>query len=209
MNLKNTLAENMLRFGPKNLSESDRRSLQRLLTESTIQELDPLYENASKFLQTEWDKNVLNTQYATINLMYVASAASKTSGKYAVDLYKAIVQSNTVISFIIPQYSNQTDWLPKTSTGTDPGATIGFSTASDLQLSASKPLDGYTTLKDTATQINDLWSPISVNVATTHVTGRKTALAKGITTIKSSQNFAALGPMLTGTAKTVYDLIAA
>ena len=33
--LKNILAENMLRFGSKNLSESDKRRLQSLLTEAT------------------------------------------------------------------------------------------------------------------------------------------------------------------------------
>ena len=47
--LKNILAENMLRFGPKNLSESDRRTLRRLTeaTELTDQTLDTTALNAA------------------------------------------------------------------------------------------------------------------------------------------------------------------
>jgi hypothetical protein len=34
--MKNILAENMLRFGPKNLTESERKNLQRLFEQSAV-----------------------------------------------------------------------------------------------------------------------------------------------------------------------------
>ena len=59
--MKNKLAENMLRFGVKNLSESNIKNInEALLTEATIINLkgDPRLPKVAKSLGTQWNNEV-------------------------------------------------------------------------------------------------------------------------------------------------------
>lgn len=198
--MKNILAENMIRFGTKNVSEAD---IKKRLTESTLKELDPLWTNASKFFAAEWVKQANAPQFATANLLYVARPAKdnnmETSGKYLIGINKAIVSSFGPISFIWPTFMGFVDYT----------SANGLTDTGDLVLSYSAENLREKDLKTAAASINSFWSEILPDVAKTHLDGRKAKLATSIASIKSSPNFAELAPLLTGTAKSVYDMIAA
>ena len=78
--MKNTLAENMLRFGVKNLSESDVKKINEsaLLTEAVIDlTKDPAAPAASKFFAASWAKNVPQPNYQ-MGQYYLKTTAPKT-----------------------------------------------------------------------------------------------------------------------------------
>lgn len=91
--MKNILAENMLRFGPKNLSESDRRNLQRLMEQVTgLAQGDAVPFTGLKFSFTSGTPgNYNNTTYTTditftggdpvIEEVYLAGTKGKTDPK--------------------------------------------------------------------------------------------------------------------------------
>ena len=205
--LKNILAENMLRFGPKNLSESDKRRLQSLLTESTLKELDPNYALAQKFFAAEWAKGSDGPQFATANLIYAASPRKDPeASNYNIDIFKLTTVNFTIITFILPSYYGPLYYADSTGL-TDASGGSGLSQQEDFSMAA-----GEKDLKNAADRINYYYSPnypLNPDVVTTHYNGRKAKLATNIAAIKSSEKFAALGPLLNGSAKTVYDLIAA
>ena len=104
----------------------------------------------------------------------------------------------------MPEFIGVSDWWPASNTKES-----GFLN-DDIQFNTDwKPLQGESSLKNTATTINNMWNEMLPDVAKTHVNGRKVKFATSIASIKSSTNFVALGPLLTGTAKVVYDIIAA
>ena len=91
--LKNILAENMLRFGPKNLSESDKRRLQNLLIEATLKDLDSAgMASAQKFFAAEYEKGTNGPQFATANLIYIADTSDKPEQrmKYNINILKFV-----------------------------------------------------------------------------------------------------------------------
>jgi hypothetical protein len=200
--MKNILAENMLRFGTKNVSEAD---VKKKLTEATLKELDPGLANANKFFAAEWAKNTSGPQFATANLIYLAQPSKDMDrdAKYVLEIYKAVAAPYGSFSFIVPALFGLANWFPPA--GRDPR---GLSDDGDLKISEDfnmNPRD----LKSAANSINSLWNQFTPEVLKTHLTGRKAQLARSIASIKSSTNFALIGPMLTGNAKSVYDMIAA
>lgn len=70
--MKNILAENMLRFGPKNLSESDKRNLQRLMEQVTgLAQGDAVPFTGLKFSFTSGDNpGNMKTTTSTANLTF-------------------------------------------------------------------------------------------------------------------------------------------
>jgi hypothetical protein len=104
-----------------------------------------------------------------------------------------------VINFPITAFYGFVDYFPNT----------GLSDSGDLQLGIDPSGASEKTVKDAASTINFYYEEILPETITTHFNGQKAKLATAIASAKSSANFAALGPMLTGAAKTVYDLIAA
>jgi hypothetical protein len=203
--MKNILAENMLRFGTKNVSEAD---VKKKLTESTLKELDPGMANANKFFAAEWAKKTNGPQFATANLIYQAQPFENTDRgvKYILNIHKAVAAPYGSFSFIIPAFLGLADWF--SPVGRDPRGSL--SDSGDLQISADfnmHPQD----LKSAADDINSKWNEFTPEVVKTHLTGRKAQplFARDIASIKSSTKFALIGPMLTGNAKSVYDMIAA
>jgi len=194
--MKNILAENMLRFGTKNVSEAD---IKKRLTEATLKELDPLMANATKYFAAEFRNNTSGPQFATANLIYVAQPSNmQSASRYIIEVYKAQSASFGVTSFIIPVLMGLVDY----------DLNYGLTDGGDLKVSLALDMLGEPDLKSAAAQINEFWNSIDAQVAMTHLNGRKAKLSTSIASIKTSTNFAALGPMLTGTAKSVYDMIA-
>lgn len=73
MNLKNTLAENMLRFGPKNLSESDRRNLQRLMEDKKVAYAENIRALASYKNATSGNPDVMNVDNSENKYIYIGT----------------------------------------------------------------------------------------------------------------------------------------
>ncbi len=219
--MKNILSENMLRFSTKNLSESARKELvvksimetidqhglrnviKRRLTEAVaLKQLDPAMANAQKYFAAEWPKGTNGPQFATANLIYEAQPSrtgTQNVANYLINVKQAISVSFGVTSFIYPALFGLIYY--DTNNGLIDQGDLGL----QINLAGLKETD----LKAAATAINDAWSGILEQVALTHLAGRKAVLTQQIASIKASANFAALGPMLTGTAKAVYNTIAA
>jgi hypothetical protein len=205
----NILAENMLRFGPKNLSESDRRRLQNLLTEGTFSSTDPNYKQAEKYFAGEWAKQTSSPQFATAAFMYKADPVTdwQTRNSYTINLYKVFNAVSLIQPFFTPIWVSGISWENETL-AQPPGFTRWLSTTIESP-SANTRLDAYKTVKDIASTINTDWNEFLPEIATTYITANKSKMTDSISKIKATKSFAELGPMLTGTAKTVYDLIAA
>ena len=118
---------------------------------------------------------------------------------YLINVKQAISVSYGVTSFIYPALFGLIYFNPNG----------GLIDQGDLGLAANINGLKETDLKAAAAAINDAWSDILEQVALTHLAGRKAVLTQQIASIKASTTFAALGPMLTGTAKAVYNTIAA
>ena len=196
-NMKNILAENMIRFGTKNISEND---LKNILTESTLKDLDPLMANAQKYFAASWSKRVVGPQFSTANLIYVArnEGPIENDSKYLINIYKATVVNFGQINFIAPAMMGFVDYFN----------TSGLTDSGDLGITVSTE-QKQPDVKSIATELNKQWNIILPKVAIDHLNLRKAKLAPAITAIKASPTFTTLGPLLTGTAKSVYDMIAA
>ena len=196
--MKNILAENMLRFGTKNISEAN---IKKRLTESTLMELDPSWGNAQKYFAAQFIRQQNSPQFATANLIYLATLNTKDANSiahYNIGIYKAAYTDYEVTGFITPVSMGLADYRQKE----------GLTDKGDLQItSARKQVEPD--LKTAAYYINSSWEKILPDIAITHMNGRKAKLATAIASIKAKSNFTELGPMLNGTAKTVYDMIAA
>jgi hypothetical protein len=217
--MKKTLAENMLRFGTKNLPQQAERTLivksimdtinehglhnaiKRRLTESTLKQLDPAMANAQKYFAAEWVKGTNGPQFATANFIYEAQPARTTGNQlsYNINLKQAISVSFGVTSFIYPVFYGMIDY----------DNVNGLTDDNNLELQINLEGIKEPDLKTAAASINDSWSAIQAQVALTHLAARKAVLTQQIASIKASTTFAALGPLLTGTAKAVYNTIAA
>ena len=204
--LKNILAENMLRFGPKNLSESEKRRLRNLnlLSEATLKDLDSAgMASAQKFFAAEYAKSTNGPQFATANLIYIADTSDKPDErlKYNINIFKLTSINYGVTQFIIPAFYGMLDYTTN----------YGLTDNGDLELGISldPTLTSEKTVADAAYSINLYYEQILPATLTTNFNGYKSKLTTTIATIKASKNFAALGPLLKGTAKTAYDLIAA
>ena len=200
--LKNILAENMLRFGPKNLSESDKRRLQNLLIEATLKDLDSAgMASAQKFFAAEYEKGTNGPQFATANLIYIADTSDKPEQrmKYNINIFKLISINFGVAQFIIPAFYGMLDYT----------INYGLTDGGDLKLGIDPSGISEKTVADAASVINFYYEEILPATIVNHFNGQKAKLATAIASAKSSTNFAALGPLLKGSAKSVYDLIAA
>ena len=197
--MKNILAENMLRFGTKNISEAD---VKKRLTESTLEQLDPSWVNAQKYFASAWSKNMTAPQFATANLIYVGQPKDGNDPsrgsvlKYEIQLYKIIARFN----FLVPGFFGYASYDNAT----------GMQAPANLELMRNND-SGISDLKSTSAEINRLWNSILPDVATTNLNSRKSdpKIATWIKTIKASPTFTQLEPLLTGTAKIVYNSIAA
>ena len=124
---KTLLSENMLRFGTKNLSDSQQKQLivksimetinqnglsyeirkrlseQNLLSEATLKDLDSAnMATVQKFFAAEWSKNTNGPQMSTANLVDVAQTTNmETSSKYFIKIFKMINVNFGVINFPI------------------------------------------------------------------------------------------------------------
>jgi hypothetical protein len=99
--MKNILAENMLRFGPKNLSESDRINLQRLMEAEIIKKPTWIQGyRTSDLLKTATSPTRMGNDPLAPDVLYMyltqSSIASSTSNstKYAFEKDKFVAQIN-------------------------------------------------------------------------------------------------------------------
>ena len=104
-----------------------------------------------------------------------------------------------VINFPITAFYGFVDYFPNS----------GLSDAGDLQLGIDPSGISEKTVADAAYSINFYYEQILPATLTTNFNGQKAKLATAIATTKAAQNFATLGTLLKGSAKTAYDLIAA
>jgi hypothetical protein len=119
--------------------------------------------------------------------------------KYNINIFKLMSINFGVAQFIIPAFYGMIDYT----------LNYGLTDAGDLQLGIDPTYASEKTVADAASSINFYYEDILPETLTTHFNGQKAKLATSIATTKAAQNFAALGPLLKGSAKTAYDLIAA
>jgi hypothetical protein len=201
MNLQKILAENMLRFGSKNLSESDRKKLQTLLIESTIDKADPAYKNVLKFFNAEFDKRTNAPKTTTATFMYVATSQTDMS---AANGYDIIVSQANIFDFGVIKFPVPVSFGSLVFRWNSNGSTFEGDLVQQYKLSnfESTPDAG-------AQQINSFWSDVPADIAKTHMELRKTTLSTSYAEIKASTNFTYIGTKLTGTAKAIYDMVSA
>jgi hypothetical protein len=108
--MKNTLAENMLRFGVKNLSESDIKKIEEsLLTEGEIDlKTMPQVAAATKFFKDAWIKNVPKPNYV-LGEYYLKSYDARKPGDYR--------YAGKVIGFKFANYNGVIIPVPDTTIG--------------------------------------------------------------------------------------------
>jgi hypothetical protein len=180
------------------------RLQQRLLSEATLKDLDPTgMASAKKFFAAEFDKGTNGPQFATSALIYkadVSRAGQEQAFKYVINIYKLMSIDFVIAKFIIPAYYGTVSYFNNDDTLEDQG---------DLQLGIDVSMASEKTLQAAADSINFYYEGILPETLTTHFNGYKTKLTTAIATTKAAQNFTALGPLLKGSAKTAYDLIAA
>ena len=141
--MKNTLAENMLRFGPKNLTESEKRKLQRLAEQTTSQsrleflaklsKIDPV---AADMVKNKKDGVQVSTKYV---LKYVASGADAQNSTGNLHIFK--VGTNRGVPYIHEVFTV----IDRASTG---------SQANDIMLRSKF---------DETTTLNDNWDNLDEN----------------------------------------------
>lgn len=207
--MKNTLAENMLRFGSKNLDAKAVAAIKKLSEQApvaapvkttmpavplTVSKI-PEWSKIVQFYKANSVKKVYNAVIAVGNYLYV-SEPTGTDGGFNVAVYQA--QS----------------------------ANVGWGQFVELQLFANVPTDGSGNLKDApmqpmrelnnvnksngAADINSNWNSLPANAerqAVQHVKLRKTTLKPTIDQIKQRGDLAELSTQLTGIAKSVYNEI--
>jgi hypothetical protein len=208
--MKNTLAENMLRFGSKNLDAKAVANLKKLAEQapvvapakttapiipSTVSKIPEWSKMVVPFFKKEFNAGKLNTSAAIGRYLYVAEPTG-TEGGFNVAVYQATP------------------------------ANVGWHQFLELNLIANVPTDGLGNLKDTPTFpprklnqagpnsgaaiINSNWNNlplIASAAAVQHVKNMKPYLTPAIDQIKKQTNLAALGTELTGIAKAVYNEI--
>jgi hypothetical protein len=102
--LKNILAENMLRFGPKNLSESEKRNLRRL-TEDVTLKVTALkdYPAAYKHFAASINKDITTSApYIGTETIWIATQNQKNESQMWLDIFKPQTISIQGFQFIIP-----------------------------------------------------------------------------------------------------------
>jgi hypothetical protein len=119
--------------------------------------------------------------------------------KYNINIFKLTSINYSICQFIIPAFYGILEYTTN----------YGLTDNGDLELGLDLSMASEKTLKDAAYSINYFYETILPETLTTNFNGRKAKLATAIATTKAAQNFAALGPLLKGSAKTAYDLIAA
>ena len=190
------------------LTESDLTRIVRrvinertLLTESTLKELDPSgMAGAKKFFAAEFAKLTNGPQYASQNLIYVAHSSNNPENmmKYNINVFKFMSANFGVCQFLIPVYFGMIEYH----------VNYGLTDNGDLEVGYAMENMSEKTVKDAAYQINVMYESILPELVTTNLNAVKANFATQIASIKTNKNFASLGPLLKGSAKTVYDLIA-
>jgi hypothetical protein len=205
--MKNTLAENMLRFGSKNLDAKSVNKLQKLAEQTgaqTLQQLDPQFQKVEQFFAAAKDRNTDKPAVGSANLMYVARPTTGDKAyAYIIDVYRPqnVKVGDGIYSFIMPM----------------PMGNINFEFASKklnannetLQPAALFTQDTANDVKQLAAVINQSWNQIPSSVAIANLQAKKAKFTGTITALKANPYFAELAPMLTNTAKEVYNIIAA
>tara|TARA_R110000868_G_scaffold406634_1_gene687230 strand:+ start:897 stop:1523 length:627 start_codon:yes stop_codon:yes gene_type:complete len=208
--MKNTLAENMLRFGAKNLDAKSINRLQILAEQAasgkTLVQLDPGYTKVEQYFTSEHKKEAVAPSIGTANLIYVAAPTAGVGFKYGITVYQAnSTMVDKVGPFIMPfGYGGIIDFDFRTGKffASDKPLVMSSDFATNAAVSAVD-------LKQLAAFINDSWNVIPSAAAVAHMQGRKAQLQQAIATIKMGNTFTTLGAMLTGTAKEIYNIIAA
>jgi hypothetical protein len=204
--MKNTLAENMLRFGAKNLDAKATTKLKKLAeqtaTGKSVQQWDPGFLKVEQYFANEHARNAAAPSIGTANLIYVGTMNSdRTEFGYNVAVYRAAAAMlGDAGSFIMPFTMGLIDFrVPEKKFSTSPVS------MEVNQFAGTKATDA----NQLATVINEAWNKIPSAAAVRHIQGRNVKLAPQMAAIKTSTSFPELGSMLTGTAKAVYDIIAA
>lgn len=200
--MKNILAENMLRFGSKNLSESEKQNLQSL-TEAEIDLLTtPGIDKANKYFQTAYKNQVPNPAYV-LGQYYLKS--DKT-----VDYEKDMSISGPVYGFLL--YTYGTTSLPVVSDGgAGEGGRFTFFTRDNKITSINWDtvrlgVDPRATAQAIANNINIRFNAIPLKDLQTMYNAhpKKANFDQIIATFKAST--APWKTMLTGNAKTFYGV---
>ena len=160
-------------------------------------------ESARKFFAAEFLKGTDGPQFSTANLIYAADKTGKELGfAYVIGIYKLQSVNFGPISFPVTAYYGDIRYVNN-------GSVFENQNTLELGQDLSPALNKQDTVTDAAYSINNYYERVSSEVISTHYNGQKAKLATTIAAAKESKNFAALGPLLKGSAKTVYDLIAA
>ena len=208
--MKNTLAENMMRFGTKNLSELNRHVVKQLLTEAAPIDLLTLpgVPAATKYMSTSWDKNVSLPAYL-LAPYYLKSTSPKTDNTYR---YTGMVIGFGLVTYsltaggtlVVPTLSDADaglcgNWEFEGSTGK-------FTT---LNWSPSIQAPGATKVSPAgiAAAINQNYNQISIeSIQAMHNanTAKKAKYDTYITAFKTSNS--PVKALLTGNAKTFFGV---
>lgn len=212
--LKNILAENMLRFGVKNLSESDKHRLMEApidLLKTQAKEVAA----ATKFFKTSFAKQVYSPTYIFTNKQYCLTTTKPYNPEYLSGRDNA---RGLVLSFIIRQfeYGNGRLFLPILNTDADGLGQWSYSSAAGGEFTlltfdqpniAANPVKGkYSVLAD---YINYSFNQSLVDLATIEAMYVATsAITKGpgnmINANKNTMWTEKIKPLLTGTAKAFF-----
>lgn len=208
--MKNTLAENMMRFGTKNLSELNRHVVKQLLTEAAPIDLLTLpgVPAATKYMSTSWNKNVSLPAYL-LAPYYLKSTSPKTDNTYR--------YTGMVIGFGLVTYSLTAGGTLVVPTLSDADAGFGgnwefegstgkFTT---LNWSPSIQAPGATKMSpaEIAAAINQNYNQISIeSIQAMHTanTAKKAKYDTYITAFKTSNS--PVKALLTGNAKTFFGV---
>lgn len=171
-----------------------------LTEQAKIVGVDPQAANASKFFASQWKAKVVGPQYGTPNLIYLVKKSDnqEQAAKYMISVYKAVgTKVGPNFSFIMPLLMGMLDWFPAK----------GFLNDENLQPQSDWEQEPVKTTQEVATAINNAWNVFTPEIVTSHLLPRIPKLGSWVTNIKSAKNFTELGPLLSGNAKSVYDLI--
>jgi hypothetical protein len=208
--MKNTLAENMMRFGTKNLSELNRNVVKQLLMEAAPIDLLTLpgVPAATKYMATSWNKNVSLPAYL-LAPYYLKSTSPKTDNTYR--------YTGMVIGFGLVTYSLTAGGTLVVPTLSDApsgfggnwefeGKTGKFTT---LNWNPSIQAPGATKMSpaEIAAAINQNYNQISIeSIQAMHTanTAKKAKYDTYITAFKTSNS--PVKALLTGNAKTFFGV---
>ena len=205
--LESVLAENMRRFNTKNLSESEIKKYLQEQVLTSLQQFDPGFQKVEQYFVGEYKRKNTAPAIATANLMYIAEPTPDIikAAKYIINVSKAIgTQVGSKGAFIMPVFMGPLDFFFRDNkfANNNPALSVPVNSwTNDLIVTND--------LKQFADVINDAWNKIPSAVAVAHLQGRKATLANSMAKIKAGKDFATYGAMLTGTAKEVYNIIAA